>query len=1038
MRLNAIAEAVALHGRAHIEDDPVGSRFRETHEAPASAPPAPAATADAQPQASGNGMAGIPSADPRILSQLAPPAPPPAAPTASAQQLAAIDLTLADPLNQELVQAYAPNPVVASSDLALEQVALYGAERFGKMQQLAQATASVRNQYIAALDNAQQNPPTDPNAACPPGWHWETDQPGRDADIRHTAVFDVDAFTSWYAKQDTLASRAFASLYGSSQTAIEAHGGEQVVSSTSVGNEMFHVSLGYWSQIGEHGEKSGWVGSSIGYRGGVTVIDAQGHPDLIDNKAVWFDPAMGFVTATENIKQKQNSFDKALPTLAAIGITAATGVFGGVSGFAGGGITGAMAGAAAAGALTTFNTSMLATGSVHLKDILRSALTGAVTAGITNGLGLNQLGMQGNTVVSYADRAIAITGQATLQGALQQLAGGKFKDGFTAGIAAGLAAEVTRNMQAGIEARVSGGQMGSAEASAYRLLAQATGSAIRMLANPGNPGCAMAQDFLGSLVQDGASALAATPMTQDDLRRSEITQGNAQSAADAAPAPPPAPVAAPAPTPEPAPAPADQESPPAAPPAAPAVDASVPAPTPAPMSPDELRQSEIAQRNRQEAGGLVDVPAPLPGNVVGKNENGQPILGTNNTPIVGNIHPFDGLRLYFDRNQLPIDATDLRAFEDEGGHQFWGYKVNGEQRYAFMTPPEQAVQIPAPSSPVPEPGTLAMAGGGAAVVAARPIAAAVGEGVVAVGRAMVGDLVEATPVVAAAMVVNMIPSPMAGAEVTEIGDDRRFVKGQDELYGTVQQRNANGQWVVVGTQATLHPDGRLEMTVAPSEEEQRQMREPRGFPADPPPQQPIPGHAPPEDEGNTRIPGKQADEQSGPTIEVLPAPPPVTIDDLTFDQKIEELKRKDIPSYKSGDFNGWFDQRTPEEIAALYKDPALRDKIETGLRGSGGKHEFLMVAEAPQWKQWGVSADEVQNDFAIPITDLNEGGLAKDWTHSTGRRGENAPNSKTAHNELQQIIKNSNSLEEYKSNMRGWADKWINGGYDALPPGFHK
>ncbi len=525
-------------------------------------------------------MAGFPLADPRILTQVAAPPATPAAPTASAQQLAAIDLALADPLNQDLIKAYAPNPVNAASDIARDQVALYGAERFGKMQQLAQATAAVRNQYVAALDTAQQNAPTDPNAACPPGWHWETDQPGRDADVRHTAVFDVDAFTNWYAKQDSLASRAFASLYGGSQTAVEAHGGEQVVRSTSVGNEMFHISNGYWSQIGEHGEKSGWVGSSIGYRGQVAVIDVQGHPDLYDTKSVWFDPAMGFVTLSSNIKAKQNFLDKALPTLAAIGFTAASGVFGGVSAFAGGGLTGAMAGAAAAGALTTLNSSLLTTGSVHLKDILRSALTSAVTAGVTNGLGLNQFGMQGNTVVSYVDRAIAITGQATLQGALQQLAGGKFKDGFTAGIAAGLAAEVTRSMQASIDATVSGGQMGTAEASAYRLLTQATGSAIRMLANPGNPGCAMAQDFLNNLVQEGAASLAAPPMTQDDLRRSEITQGNALAAPDSPPAPAPAPVveAAPAPAaPEVTPA-------PAAPPAPVPAPAEAVAPAPPPVS----------------------------------------------------------------------------------------------------------------------------------------------------------------------------------------------------------------------------------------------------------------------------------------------------------------------------------------------------------------------------------------------------------------------------------------------------------------------
>jgi len=115
----------------------------------------------------------------------------------------------------------------------------------------------------------------------------------------------------------------------------------------------------------------------------------------------------------------------------------------------------------------------------------------------------------------------------------------------------------------------------------------------------------------------------------------------------------------------------------------------------------------------------------------------------------------------------------------------------------------------------------------------------------------------------------------------------------------------------------------------------------------------------------------------------------------------------------------------------------LRAKIESGLRGAGGNHEMLMVAEAPQWSQWGVSAKMVQKDFAIPISDLNEGGLANGWKHSTGLEGSTAPGSKMVHNQLQDIIQNTSSLSDFKINIRPWADKWITGGYDALPPGFH-
>ncbi|MEP6502350.1 MAG: hypothetical protein ABJD97_03400 [Betaproteobacteria bacterium] len=152
---------------------------------------------------------------------------------------------------------------------------------------------------------------------------------------------------------------------------------------------------------------------------------------------------------------------------------------------------------------------------------------------------------------------------------------------------------------------------------------------------------------------------------------------------------------------------------------------------------------------------------------------------------------------------------------------------------------------------------------------------------------------------------------------------------------------------------------------------------------------------------------------------------------------------EDIPSFKSGGFNTWFDAQSAGNVAQMYESPGLRAKIESGLRADGGNHEYLMVAEAPKWKQWGVSAQQVQQDFAVPIEKLNgvEGvaeGLAKDWKHSTGLAGSTAKGSKRVHNELQAVIQKSSSLAEFKQNMVPWAEKNIKGGYAGLPPGFHQ
>jgi hypothetical protein len=144
----------------------------------------------------------------------------------------------------------------------------------------------------------------------------------------------------------------------------------------------------------------------------------------------------------------------------------------------------------------------------------------------------------------------------------------------------------------------------------------------------------------------------------------------------------------------------------------------------------------------------------------------------------------------------------------------------------------------------------------------------------------------------------------------------------------------------------------------------------------------------------------------------------------------------DIPTNASGDFDDWFDALSADDVGELYTNLRFARKIKKQLRGDGGFHEMLMVSEAPHWKRWeGVTAELVKEDFAIAISDLNER-LAKGWRHSTGKKGSKAPNSTTVHNQLQRIIRQSNSLEEFKSNLVSWADEWIEGGYRALPQAF--
>ncbi|WP_252371769.1 RHS repeat-associated core domain-containing protein, partial [Pseudoalteromonas sp. S558] len=145
---------------------------------------------------------------------------------------------------------------------------------------------------------------------------------------------------------------------------------------------------------------------------------------------------------------------------------------------------------------------------------------------------------------------------------------------------------------------------------------------------------------------------------------------------------------------------------------------------------------------------------------------------------------------------------------------------------------------------------------------------------------------------------------------------------------------------------------------------------------------------------------------------------------------IGNLSAKDIPTYKSGEFNAWFDSLSPEELDLLYKkDKKIRRKIENGLRGDGGMHEHLMVSKAPHWKKWGVTVEQVHNDYSVPTEKLK-------WTipGSSTQGGHrildsetkevSAPGSTTFHKQLGEAIDQSSSLEQFDEKLNGLKDTW--------------
>ena len=425
-------------------------------------------------------------------------------------QLGMLDLYMRDPQMAALIDAYGGQPAPATSDIAREQVRIYGQQRYDQLSRLDNAMASVRQQYSDAMAQAQAS-------GSGPGWVErprtitvsdesgqqttqtlyitdESGQPLRDINGQPQAqmerLFDPDAFTAWYLQQGGLQHEAFATFYGQSHTSFATdESGRSFASGISFDNPN-------WSMHG--------VGGAMGHKD-LREINPNDPPRLHNRDAVGFDLEAGWATAHGNIKQKRDWFETIVqaaivgvvsyvsagtlgPAVAgAIGVTSATGV--------------AVVSAAVAGAAGSLAGGMM-NGSVNFKDILRGALAGGLSAGLLNTLT--------PAVQAAAGPVGTLALRTTVQGGIQALLGGEFKDGALAGFASGLADMAGANMQANIDKAVAEGAMTAAEAATARTFARVVGSAIRAAGNPDDPANAFASSFLNDLIQQ-AGPVPATP-----------------------------------------------------------------------------------------------------------------------------------------------------------------------------------------------------------------------------------------------------------------------------------------------------------------------------------------------------------------------------------------------------------------------------------------------------------------------------------------------------------------------------------------------
>ena len=472
-----------------------------------------------------------------VAATTAPPSPAAAtspAPTASPQEIAALELMLADPLHRELLANYTlPPQALGATGLAPDLVARYGADLASRLDQLGRAQAAVRDDFLRALDGAHGSPPSGPPSG--PGWVATTVfAVPEDGGPQTVWSFDPDRFAAAYAQGSSLAQRAFAaqctSLLGHgsapASTTVAAHESADVATTRVAGH--FTLTGGGWSESGSKngpGQRS-WQDHGLVNDGSLAVLDPARPPELHQREAVWFDTALGWVTARENIVVKDGFLDKLAKV--SFGVAAAW-MVGRLDFLAfGPGTAGQIASQAAVGATTAAVTQLAFTGRLDFGGLLRTALTSGLTAGLAQ---VPQLQPWLATQTGLGLDPARLLGRAGLQGLLQEATGGRFADGALASVANSMAASVGDTLSQGIDARVQAGELSPAEASAWRLMSQAARSAVSALGHPGDPMAGFAQDYLGGLLA-AAEVPAYGDALSSNLVSTPLVQQEAQSAAN--------------------------------------------------------------------------------------------------------------------------------------------------------------------------------------------------------------------------------------------------------------------------------------------------------------------------------------------------------------------------------------------------------------------------------------------------------------------------------------------------------------------------
>jgi hypothetical protein len=448
-------------------------------------------------------------------------------PAASAAELDAVDAMLADPINRQLIDLakQSNGPADTKNWVAEAQIKLYGEARFQEMMYLHRALPMVQHAYASALTTAYLT-------------HTTPQSYDERGNLVAGTTFDINAFNTEYASRSDVMAQAFAAKFGGVPVTLEAGefgatsgdgaaagvyvpifnvGGLFSVSMQPVfptgysdGAPMSQQGPTYFPTLAPNTMQQYVLGSDIG-----------DHRAMFDDSAVWFDPSLGFVTDPQNLKDDEDSHWDHL--MGVVGPIVLTGIFvmtgnaalfgpGGafassVAGYPAGSVGYAAIQGGVGGAIGTVANSAVTGRPLTLADLGRSIFTGGVMGGLVNYMGLDTYGLDNSNpglsvgsrqVIDWGERLTAIVGRGTMQGILQQVTGGRFRDGLVNGVASGLGAEVSRQLNIEINRWAAENNIPPFVASQLRMVGQGFASALaRSVANGGQGGV---EAFLNDLV----------------------------------------------------------------------------------------------------------------------------------------------------------------------------------------------------------------------------------------------------------------------------------------------------------------------------------------------------------------------------------------------------------------------------------------------------------------------------------------------------------------------------------------------------------